>query len=69
VQTRDLRELRNDLVNSIMLVPDVISRETYVVLNVVKSSPGPPEQHAPAGTATTKRIPPGDRGAPYTPSN
>ncbi len=67
VQTRDLRELRNELVNRIMLIPDVVSRETCVVLNVVKSSPGPPPQLSPAGSATQSRVSPGDRGTPYTP--
>lgn len=45
VQTRDLRELRDELVDRIMLIPDIVSRETCVVLNVVKSSPGPPPSH------------------------
>lgn len=42
VQARDLRELRNELVGIIMAVPDVVSKETNIVLNTVKSINGPP---------------------------
>lgn len=42
VQARDLHELRNELVNGIMAIPEVISKETNIVLNTVKSVAGPP---------------------------
>lgn len=42
VQVRDLRELRDELVKRISAVPDVLSKETNVVLNTVKSTTGPP---------------------------
>ncbi len=42
VQARDLHELRDELVGIIMTVPDVVSKETNIVLNTVKSTEGPP---------------------------
>jgi Lrp/AsnC family transcriptional regulator, leucine-responsive regulatory protein len=44
VQAKDLRELRNELVSRIALIPDVVSKETNIVLNTVKSVSGPPIQ-------------------------
>lgn len=42
VQARDLHELRDELVGSIMAIPEVLSKETNIVLNTVKSVDGPP---------------------------
>jgi DNA-binding Lrp family transcriptional regulator len=42
VQAKDLHELRNELVGKISAVPDVLSKETSIVLNVAKSVDGPP---------------------------
>lgn len=42
VQAKDLHELRNELVGVILAVPDIISKETNIVLNTVKSESGPP---------------------------
>lgn len=42
VQAKDLHELRNELVGGIMAVPDIISKETNIVLNTAKSTEGPP---------------------------
>ncbi len=42
VQARDLHELRDELVGRIGAIPDVLSKETNIVLNTVKSTNGPP---------------------------
>ena len=42
VQTKDLHELRNELVSSISAIPEVLSKETSVVLNTAKDVTGPP---------------------------
>lgn len=51
VQVKDLHELRNELVNRITLIPDIVSKETNVVLNTVKSVGGPPIKRSPAARA------------------
>jgi DNA-binding Lrp family transcriptional regulator len=42
VQVRDIHELRNELVARITTIPEIVSKETNVVLNTVKSVSGPP---------------------------
>lgn len=42
VQARDLRELRNKLVGEMMAIPEILSKETNIVLNTVKDTHGPP---------------------------
>lgn len=42
VQARDLHELRNELITGIMAIPDIVSKQTNIVLNTVKSVDGPP---------------------------
>ncbi|MGH9920039.1 MAG: Lrp/AsnC family transcriptional regulator [Nitrososphaerales archaeon] len=42
VQVKDLHELRDELINRISSIPEIVSKETNVVLNTVKSVNGPP---------------------------
>jgi DNA-binding Lrp family transcriptional regulator len=51
VQVRDLHELRNELVNRIATIPDVIAKEISVILNTVKDVSGPPVQSIPPARA------------------